>query len=71
MDAYFNAMDALGDKIIAFVDPNNEFNGYTKVSGILMVEKWTFDLFFQGIKILDEFSNMDIFLNTGMDFQWI
>jgi hypothetical protein len=31
MDAYWNAMDILGDKIIAFADPNNEFTGYTKV----------------------------------------
>lgn len=31
MDAYFNAMDALGNKIVAFVDPQNEFTGYTEV----------------------------------------
>mmetsp|Transcript_8049 Transcript_8049/g.15164 ORF Transcript_8049/g.15164 Transcript_8049/m.15164 type:complete len:276 (-) Transcript_8049:39-866(-) len=30
MEAYWNAMDAIGDKIIAFADPNNEFTGYTK-----------------------------------------
>jgi hypothetical protein len=31
MEAYYNAMDVIGDKIIAFADPNNEFTGHTKV----------------------------------------
>lgn len=30
MDAYFSAMDALGDKIIHFADPAREFTGHTK-----------------------------------------
>ena len=32
MDAYLTAMDSLGEKIIAWVDPTNEFTGYTNVS---------------------------------------
>lgn len=32
MDAYLTTMDAVGDSIIKFVDPNNEFTGYTDVS---------------------------------------
>jgi hypothetical protein len=35
MDAYYSTMDALGESIVKFVDPNNEFTGYTDVSCFL------------------------------------
>jgi hypothetical protein len=37
MEAYFNAMDVIGDKLIQFADPEREFTGYTKVRGSLLV----------------------------------
>lgn len=31
MDAYIATMDKVGDAIIAFIDPEKAFTGYTKV----------------------------------------
>lgn len=39
MDAYFNAMDSLGSKILDFVDPNGDFTGYTKVRFMKILRK--------------------------------
>ena len=35
MDAYIATMDKIGDAIIAFIDPEMKFTGYTKVRKII------------------------------------
>ena len=39
MDAYLNAMDSLGSKILDFIDPNGDFTGYTKVRFMKILRK--------------------------------